>query len=245
MKETLDTLSIGNLQLLQAKDGYRYSLDPVLLARFVNVGKGAKVVDLGTGSGILPLILARLSGAGELTGIEIQPALAERAGRNVRLNGLQDRVNILHQDIRDIREAIPGNYADLVVSNPPYRHPDSGRIAPNSERAAARHEISGGLVDFIAAAAWLLKQGGHFAVIYLAERLPELMLTMAAAGLEPKRLRMVHPQRGKEAKMVLVEGGKGGRPGLRVEDPLYVYVDNGEGRNYTEEILQMYDTASA
>lgn len=244
MQETLDSLSMGNLQLLQDKDGYRYSLDPVLLARFVNVRKRAKVVDLGTGSGILPLLLARLSDASELVGIEIQSALAERAERNVKLNGLQDRVKILHQDLRGIRAIIPENFADLVVSNPPYRHPDSGRIAPNGERAAARHEISGGLVDFIAAAGWLLREGGRFAVIYLAERLPELMISMATARLEPKRLRVVHPQRGKEAKMVLVEGCKGGRPGLRIEDPLYVYVNNGEERNYSEEILQMYDTAS-
>ena len=241
MKETLDTLSIGNLQLLQAKDGYRYSLDPVLLARFVNIENRVRIVDLGTGSGILPLIFASLGGAKEIVGIEIQNALAERAERNVQINGFQGRVRILQQDIRDIRDTIPEKCAELVVSNPPYRHPESGRIAQNGERAAARHELSGGLADFIAAASWLLKSGGDFAVIYLAERLPELMAKMISLKIEPKRLRMIHSRRGEAAKMVLLEGRKAGRPGLLVEKPLYIYQDGAAGRGYAEEVLQMYE----
>ena len=241
MKETLDSLSIGDLQLLQAEGGYRYSLDPILLARFVNVKKGTRVVDLGTGCGILPLLLARLSLAADLAGIELQSELADRAIRNVKLNSLQGRVRILREDIRNIRNVLPASCADLVVSNPPYRLSDSGRIAPNDERAAARHELAGGLADFVAAASWILINGGSFAVIYLAERLPELMVKMIAVGIEPKRLRMVHPRQGEVAKMVLLEGRKGGRPGLQVEKPLYVY-KNGEGeRDYTEEVLLMYE----
>lgn len=244
MKETLDSLSIGNLQLLQAENGYRYSLDPILLARFVKVKKGARVVDLGAGAGILPLLLARLSDAAEFIGIELQPELAARAGRNVELNSLQARVRILREDIRNIRDILPPNDADLVISNPPYRQPASGRVAPNIERAAARHELSGGLIDFVAAARWLLKNGGLFAVIYLAERLPELMGRMGAAGIEPKRLRMVHPRQGEAAKMVLLEGRKGGRPGLLVENPLYIYEDGELARDYTEEVLRMYKDPS-
>ncbi|MCK5825811.1 MAG: tRNA1(Val) (adenine(37)-N6)-methyltransferase, partial [Desulfuromusa sp.] len=243
-KETLDNLSIGNLQLLQSEKGYRYSLDPILLARFINVKKKARVVDLGAGCGILPLLLARLSDAVECLGIELQPELADRAVRNVELNLLRDRVRILQQDIRSVRDTLPASYFDQVVSNPPYRQFDSGRIAPNDERAAARHELAGGLVDFIAAASWLLKNGGSFAVIYLVERLPELMADMIARGIEPKRLRMVHPQQGEAAKMVLLEGRKGGHPGLQVEKPLYIYKNNGAGRDYTEEVLLMYEDTS-
>ena len=244
MKETLDNLSVGNLQLLQSESGYRYSLDPILLARFGNAKRGNRVVDLGTGCGILPLLLARLSDAAECIGIELQPELADRAVRNVELNFLGDRVRILRGDIRNIRDILPAGCVDLVVSNPPYRQPDSGRIAPNDERAAARHELAGGLVDFIAAASWLLKNGGSFTVIYLAERLPELMAELIARGIEPKRLRMVYPRQGEAAKMVLLEGRKGGRPGLQVEKPLYVYKDSGAGgRDYTEEVLQMYGEA--
>lgn len=241
MDETLDSLSIGNLQILQAENGYRYSLDPVVLARFIKLGHARRVVDLGTGCGILPLLLAKLGDAEELVGVEVQHDLADRAKRNVVFNGLQSRIRILHEDVRAIRNVFPAGCADLVVSNPPYRRPDSGRIAPNDERAMARHELSGGLTDFIAAASWLLKNGGLFAVIYLAERLPELMSAMMMAGLEPKRLRMVHPCQGQSAKMVLLEGRKGGRPGLQVEAPLYVYADSGGRRNYSAEVLQMYE----
>jgi len=240
MKETQDKLSIGNLQLLQAENGYRYSLDPILLARFVGLKKGSRVVDLGTGCGILPLLLATLNDVDELIGIEIQSGLAGRAKRNVQLNDLQDRVQILPGDIRNIRNLLPVSSTDLVVSNPPYRPSDSGRIAPDSERAIARHELFGGLVDFVSAAKWLLKNGGSFAVIYLAERLPELMTAMIADGIEPKRLRMVHSRQDASAKIVLLEGCKGGRPGLKVEKPLYVYENSGIGRDYTEEVLQMY-----
>ncbi|MEA3544604.1 MAG: tRNA1(Val) (adenine(37)-N6)-methyltransferase [Thermodesulfobacteriota bacterium] len=240
MKETLNSLSIGDLQLLQGENGYRYSLDPILLARFVKLKKGARVVDLGTGCGILPLLLARLGDVEECTGIELQPGLADRAARNVELNSLGDRVRILRGDIRNIRDILPAGCADLVVSNPPYRQLGSGRIAPDDERAAARHEVTGGLADFVAAAGWLLKNGGSFSVVYLAERLPELITSMIARGIAPKRLRMVHPRKAEAAKMILLEGGKNGRPGLQIEKPLYIYRGHGSGRGYTEEVLQMY-----
>lgn len=238
MHETIDELSIGSLKLIQAQQGYRFSLDPVLLTRFVAVRTGERVVDLGTGSGVIPLLLAKLSAAEELVGVELQPGLAERAQRNVELNDLQQRVRILEGDLRRIRELVPAGSADLVVANPPYRQVGSGRISPADERAAARHELAGGLTDFVAAAGWLLNNGGRFALIYLAERLPELFGEMSAAGIEPKRLRLVHPKQGEAARMVLVEGCKTGRPGLLVESPLYIY--RGEGRDYTEEVLAMY-----
>ncbi len=241
VKETLDNLSLGNLQLFQAENGYRYSLDPVLLARFVSIAAGETVVDLGTGCGIIPLILAQISAAGSLLGIERQPLLADRAKRNVEINQLTDRVTIIADDIRRVADLLPAASCDLVVTNPPYRHLGSGRIAPNDERAAARHELAGGLADFVAAASWLLKNGGSFAVIYLVERLPELLAGMVAKDIEPKRLRMVHPRQGEAAKMVLLEGRKGGRPGLQVEKPLYIYKNGEGGRDYTEEVLQMYE----
>ncbi len=238
MKETLDELSIGGLKLYQAEKGYRFSLDPVLLAHFAQLRAGERIVDLGTGSGVIPLLLARLSAATELVGVELQPQMAERAERNVALNDLQERVQILHGDLRQIRQLLPVASADLVVTNPPYRPLGSGRISPADERAKARHEIAGGLQDFIAAASWLLKNGGRFATIYLAERLPELLSQLLVCGIEPKRLRMVHPRRQEPARMVLIEGRKAGRPGLAVDPPLYIY--NGAGRDYTDEVLAMY-----
>ncbi len=240
MNETIDELSLGQLRLIQAEKGYRFSIDPVLLARFAETGAAAKVVDLGTGCGILPLLLAKLTAAQELIGIELQPQQAERAQRNVELNSLQNRIRIIPGDLRRIRQLLPVASCDLVVSNPPYRPPGSGRISPADERAAARHELAGNLTDFIDAASWLLKNGGRFALIYLVERLPELLTQMAAKGIEPKRLRMIHPRQQEPARMVLVEGRKNGRPGLQVEKPLFVY--QGEGRDHSSEILEMYAT---
>jgi len=240
VKETLDNLAIGGLQLLQAAQGYRYSLDPILLANFVVLRSGAQVVDLGTGCGIIPLVLAGLNENSSLIGIERQGLLAERAVRNVELNGLSDRITILSEDIRQIEELLSAESVDVVISNPPYRRPGTGRVAPNNERAAARHELAGGLNEFTAAAKWLLKNGGSFAVIYLAERLPELMAAMVGAGIEPKRLRMIHSRRGDAAKLLMLEGRKGGRPGLVVEEPLFVYRE-GAGRDYSDEVLAMYN----
>lgn len=238
--ETLDTLSIGALRIIQAKKGYRYSLDPVLLAGFVHPLSASRIVDLGTGCGILPLLLAGKSEAQELVGIELQESLADRASRNVELNGLQERIRILTDDIREVRSLLPVNWADLVVSNPPFRSSASGRIAPDDERAIARHELFGGLADFCAAAAWLLKDGGLFTVIHLAERLPELLAYMQSGNIQPKRLRMVHPHADDPARLVLVEGRKAGRPGLLVEPPLVIYRSRGAQRDYSEEILELY-----
>jgi tRNA1(Val) A37 N6-methylase TrmN6 len=241
MDETLDSLPFGDLRLAQSKNGYRFSLDPILLARFIKLKRWQRVVDLGTGSGILPLVLARISRAGELIGIELQAAMAERACRNVELNNLQDRIQICHGDIRQIEEMFNAGTADLVVSNPPFRGVGSGRIAPDDERAIARHELAGGLDDFVAAARWLLRYGGEFNVIYLAERLPELIVCIKKFGLEPKRVRLVYPRSGDSAKMVMVEAKKGGKPGVEMCPPLTIYRDCGASREYTEDILRMYE----
>jgi len=236
--ETLTRLKLGDLQLLQAKKGYRFSLDPVLLVRFLTTRESDQVVDLGTGSAVIPLLLARLYHLQQVLGIELQPELVRRAQQNIELNNLRERVQVMPGDVRQIRELLPAAQTDLVVSNPPYRPLHSGRLAPNDERAAARHELAGGLEDFVKAAAWLLKNGGRFALIHLAERLPELFGRMTACGIEPKRLRLIHPRQENRANLALVEGYKMGRPGLTVDPPLIVY--QGKGRDYTLEVLRMY-----
>ncbi len=240
VEETLDELSIGNLKLYQSRSGYRYSLDPVLLANFVRPGKEDRVLDLGTGSGILPLLLVSLYGVEHVLGIEIQTALAERAWRNVIQNGMAREIEIVQGDLRTIAEyALPESY-HLVVSNPPFRPCGRGRIAPDDERAMARHELAGELGDFIDAAHRSLRHGGRFVLIYLAERMAELLAKLADRGLEPKRLRMVHSTAESEARLVMVEARKGGRPGLQIEKPLFIYAGPADGRNYTQEVLAMY-----
>ncbi|MBW6507999.1 MAG: tRNA1(Val) (adenine(37)-N6)-methyltransferase [Desulfuromonadales bacterium] len=243
--ETLDQLLPGNLQLWQAKAGHRYSVDAVLLARFVCLAPCRQIADLGTGNGVLPLLLSYLGAAEKILGFELQEEMAARARRNVALNGLSGRISIHQGDIRRIQEIVAGGSMDLVVSNPPYRSAASGRVAPNDERARARHELAGTIEDFAAAAGWLLKAGGRFAVVYLAERLNLLFGAMTRAGIEPKRLRMVHATASSDARLVLVEGNKGGRPGLKVEQPLVLYVGCQAERCYSEEVEQMYRCVGA
>lgn len=244
-EETLDSLPIGGLRIYQARSGYRYSLDPVLLACFVRAGKAERIVDLGTGSGIIPLLLAHLAPDSVLTGIERQSSLLERARKNVELNGFDARIRILEGDVRAIDTIAPSGCADLVVSNPPYRTADSGRIAPDNERGQARHELAGGLAEFVSAAQWLTKFGGNFAIVYPAARVAELIACMRSAGIEPKRMRMVHANAKVPARMVLLEGRKGGKTGLQIEAPLFVYAEEGDGRQYTDEVLQMYQLSDS
>jgi tRNA1Val (adenine37-N6)-methyltransferase len=234
--ETLDDLRLGGLRIIQNRVGYRFSLDPVLLCAFARIAPGQKVCDLGTGCGIIPLLLAQLTTAVSIIGVEIQPELADRARRSVGINRLQDQVVIVESDLRRIREVLRAESCQAVVANPPYRPLTQGRLSPRTERARARHEVHGGLSDFLHAARWLLGTGGSFFIVYLAERLAELLAGMRQAGLEPKRLRCIHSRNGEEARMVLLEGRKGGGPGLKVEPPLYIY----QGGNYTAEVLAIY-----
>jgi tRNA1Val (adenine37-N6)-methyltransferase len=234
--ETLDELQLGGLKIIQKKEGYRFSLDPVLLSAFAVIREGERVTDLGTGSGIIPLLLARKTAASLILGIENQPSLAQRARRNVVLNNLEERVQILEADVRHLPSSLGDQSFEVVLSNPPFRRNGTGRTALLAERAAARHELSGGICDFLHAAAFLLKDGGRVYLVYLAERLAELLAAMRQEQLEPKRLRCVHSRRGEDARMVLVEGRKRGRCGLRVETPLIVY----EGEGYSSEVLSIY-----
>ncbi|MDY0269296.1 tRNA1(Val) (adenine(37)-N6)-methyltransferase [Trichloromonas sp.] len=234
--ETLDDLRCGGLRIIQSRDGYRFSLDPVLLCAFARIGAGEAVVDLGTGSGVIPLLLARRTAAGSIVGVEIQSQAADRAQRAAVLNGLAERISIIHRDLRDLRGVLAPESCDVVLSNPPFRPIGTGKVAPRDERAAARHELAGGLEDFLVAAYFLLKQGGRFYLIHLAERLAEVLAAMRRMRLEPKRLRCVYSRPGQGARLVLVEGRKEGRPSLTVEAPLYIYV----GEGYSAEVLAMY-----
>jgi tRNA1Val (adenine37-N6)-methyltransferase len=230
------------LKILQAEEGYRYSIDPFLLAAFVSLSAGAKVVDLGSGSGVISLLLSQKDPLAKVFGLELQDALVDRSQRTVALNGFQDRINIVQGDVRALPESLILGSFDVVVSNPPYRSATSGRLALGDERSRARHELAGGLVDFLKAANSLLKTGGRFFIVYLAERLPELMAEMRCLKLEPKRLRMVCSRTGDEARLILVEGRKNARPGMKIESPLVIY--KGAGREYSDEVLEMYGTTT-
>lgn len=238
MPERIDDLKIAGLKIIQSKNGYRFSLDPVLLCSFTNVAAESFIVDLGTASGIIPLLLASRNKTVQIVGVEIQEALAERAERNVNMNHFQDVVSVLHEDLRTLNDtgALAAGCADLVLSNPPYRSVGSGRLALHGERARCRHDIDGTLADFVKAASYLLKNKGRLSLIFLTERLAETLDVIRAYQLEPKRLRYVHSNEYSESHLFLLEAIKGGKPGLKVEAPCYIY----SGDNYSEEIQQMF-----
>ena len=221
--DSLDTLIDRKLRLYQSRMGYRFSLDALLLAHFVTVKARERIIDLGAGNGTIALLLSHLHPAASITGVEVQPAMVERAQRSVELNGLQERVAVVPGDLREIGALFAPSTFDAVVSNPPFRKPSSGRISPHQEKQIARHELKGALRDFLAAAAYLLRLRGRLALIYSAERAVELLAALRGAGLEPKRLRWVHSFAGDAALLLLVEAVKGGRSGVEVEAPLIIY----------------------
>ncbi len=218
--ETLDTFFNGKLQIVQKKKGYRFSVDALLLSQFVRIRKSEKVIDLGTGCGILPLLLSQTTNAHSFVGVEIQKELAESAKKNLVLNHLGDRISILKQDFRKLRGTFPPGSFDVALSNPPYRKYRTGRINPFVGKAIARHEIKGTLEDLIAIASYLLAPKGRFYMIFTALRTADLLVALRHRTLEPKRLRFIHPSIGEEAKFVLSESIKASGVELKVMDPL-------------------------
>ena len=210
--------------------------DSILLADFVPAGC-ARGIDLGCGSGILSLLLLLREPDLRMTGLELLPEAAALAAENLARNGLEQRGSLLAGDIREHRRLFPAGSFDLAVSNPPYFPVGSGALSPDPARAAARGETDCSLEELCAAAAWLLRTGGRFCLVYRPERLAELFCRMRAAGLEPKRLREICPRPGSAPSLVLAEGRRGGRPGLKIE-PALVLTD-GAG-NESEEVRRIH-----
>lgn len=226
--ESLDVILNGRLKLIQSERGYRFSIDSLLLANFVQTGANERLVDLGVGSGIIALILARRPGVAQVTGVEIQEELVQLARRNASLNGQADKVEIVQGDVREIKNILPPESFGVAVFNPPYHRSGSGRINPILQRAIARHEIKATLPDFLAAARYLLPQSGRVYAIYPAFRMVELLYQMRRNKLEPKRLQLVHTLMEGSARFVLVEGIKGAGEELEVLPPYAIYQAEGK-----------------
>jgi tRNA1Val (adenine37-N6)-methyltransferase len=223
LDETLDTFLNGKLRILQKKNGYRFSLDAILLSQFVTIRKNERVIDLGTGCGILPLLLSYTTKAHSFVGVEIQKGLTGCARKNVVLNHLNGRISVLRQDFRKLRGIFPPGSFDVVLSNPPYRRYRSGRINPSVEKAVARHEIKGTLEDLIGIASYLLPPKGRCYLIFPALRTVDLFVALRQGKLEPKRLQFVHPHLEEEAKFILTESVKTSGVELKTVPPLILH----------------------
>ena len=240
--ETADDILDGRFRVIQKKTGYRFSLDALLLSHFVRTKKGDALLDLGTGSTVIPLLLHHRWGCSRVAGIEIQSELADMAGRTLALNGLSDQIEIIEGDIRSVEQYIAPRSFDAVTFNPPYRKLQSGKINPLPEKAQARHEIHGAIGDFIKAAAYAVRASGRIFLIYPARRLAELISQMRRFHVEPKRLRMVHSRAEMEGEFVLMEGIVGGGEELAVLPPLFIYEENGV---YTQAMQEIFSDLCA
>ncbi len=234
---TTDTFFNGKLHVTQDASGYRFSIDAIMLASLTDVRAGERVLDLGTGCGIIPLILAYRHPDIRVYGIEIQNDLAELAVANVNDNSMQDRITLLCRDMRALKPDLIGGPVDVIVCNPPYRKPNSGRLNPDPQRAVARHELKVSLSDVLQTVRCMLRTAGRFVTIYTAERAAELLSQMRLGGIEPKFLRLIHSQVDADAKLILVSGKKGARPGVKIGPPLIIYNAAGD---YSAEVQKMF-----
>jgi tRNA1Val (adenine37-N6)-methyltransferase len=237
--ERLDKLFSCGYQIIQHEEEFAFSLDALLLAHFAKMARNCQAIDLGTGTGVIALLLAA-RGAQAVTGLEVNTRMVGLAKRSVDLNNLGNKICILEADYRYPRQLLPrlqAGSADLVVANPPYRVVGTGVQNAKQSVASARHELSAVLADVIAAAAFWAKYRGRFAMVHLPERMTEILVLMSQNGLEPKRLRLVYPAIDKPANMLLVEGIRGGKVGLEVLSPLIVHNSDG---SYSDEIKRLY-----
>lgn len=235
--ERIDELQRNGYQIIQNENGFCFGMDAVLLSGFAKVKKGENALDLGTGTGIIPLLLEAKTEGRHFTGLEIQETSADMAQRSVYLNDLNEKVEIVRGDIKEAVDLFGKASFDVVTSNPPYMTGQHGLVNPDMPKAIARHEILCTLEDVIGQASALLKENGRFYMVHRPFRLSEIMVTMSRYRLEPKRMKLVYPFVDKEPNMVLIEGLKGGRPRVTVEKPLIVYEKPGV---YTSEIYDIY-----
>ncbi len=236
--ERIDDLQRDGLKIIQNPEGFCFGIDAVLLSSFAKVKSGDTVVDLGTGTGIIPLLLSAKTVAKKIYGIEIQDDVAEMANRSVKMNDLGDKIEIINDDLKNALEYIPSSSVDVITSNPPYMLVGTGEVSPT--RSLSRHEIKCSLDDVISCANKLLKTKGKLFLVHRANRMVDVIDTMRKHKIEPKRLRCVHPFEDKEANLILVEGIKNAGREMKIIKPLIVRDNGGQ---YTEEIYAIYEDA--
>ena len=235
--ERVDDLQRNGYGIIQRKGAFCFGMDAVLLSGFAAVRQGEQALDLGTGTGIIPILLEAKSEGRHFTGLEIQPEMADMARRSVAYNHLESKIEIVTGDIKEAGRLFDLASFDVVTSNPPYMNDAHGLKNPDLPKAIARHEILCTLEDVVRSAAILLKPGGRFYMVHRPHRLIEIISVMRQYRLDPKRMKFVHPFIDREANMVLIEGVRGGKPMVKLEAPIIVYKEPGV---YTDEIYEIY-----
>lgn len=237
--ERIDDLQRNGLRIIQDPSGFCFGVDAVLLSDFAGAGAGDRVVDLCTGTGVIPLLLSAKTAAFQIIGLEIQDKAVDMAKRSVLLNGLCERISVIKGDVKEASTVLGRGSFDVVTANPPYLKSKMGLINADDSIACARHEILMSLEDLARETAALLKQGGRFYMIHKTFRLPEIITVLRDHKLEPKRMRLIHPYGNKESNLVMIEARKGGGMELHVMPPLIMYEEKGV---YSREIHRIYDT---
>ncbi|HHY81771.1 MAG TPA: tRNA1(Val) (adenine(37)-N6)-methyltransferase [Clostridiales bacterium] len=235
--ERIDDLQWKGLRIIQNTQKFCFGTDAILLSHFAGIRNNDRVVDLGTGTGIIPILLAGRAENAKIYGVEIQADMAEMADRSIKLNRLESRVEIIRCDLKEAPDILGKGKFSLVVSNPPYKKAGSGIHNPEDSKAIARHEILCTLEDILSSASRLLAIGGRFAMVHRPDRMIDVLVGMRQFHLEPKRIRMVHPQVNKPPNLVLIEAAFHGRPFLNWLPPLFIYDDK---LNYTDELKEIY-----
>lgn len=235
--ERLDDLQRNGLKIIQKTDGFCFGMDAVLLSGFASVKPGEQALDLGTGTGIIPLLLSAKTKGEHFTGLEIQTEIMKMAQRSVALNGLEKKIDIIQGDIKEASRIFGAASFDIVTSNPPYMNDAHGLKNPGDVKAISRHEVLCTLEDVVREGTKALKPGGRFYMVHRPHRLAEIITVMRQYKLEPKRMKFVHPFADKDANMVLIEAVRGGGAWLKLEPPVIVYKEPGV---YTDEIYEIY-----
>ena len=237
--ERIDDLEYKGLKIIQNKEGFCFGIDSVLLSDFAkNIKKDSVVVDIGTGTGIISILLSKKAEIKKIYGIEIQEEVADMAKRSVKLNDLQDKIQIINKNIKNIFEEIESNKIDAIVTNPPYMKLNTGAKNEEIKKLISRHEVECNLEDIIKISYKLLKSKGEFYMVHRAERIVDILYNLRKYKLEPKEIRFIHSKVGKEPNLVLIKAVKDAGEHLIIDLPLVVYNNDG---TYTDEILKIYN----